>query len=98
MLSLRDSIQIVEERQTAVMGERITDESPGSVVFSDNPADDKAILSGYDIDYDELLEVVDEMAVLYSNVAFYNGLQVAFRAAISNAIQVGLVKGADSRA
>lgn len=97
MLSLRDAIRVVEERQSAVMGEAF-DAPPGTLFFSNDDNADRAIISGYDVDYDELLEIVEDMAVLYSNVAYHNGLGVAFRAAISNAIQIGLVKGADSRA
>jgi hypothetical protein len=97
MLTLRESMQVVDERKNAVMGDE-HDIPGGTVRYADSPDADRAIVSGYDVDYDELLEVIEEMTIQYGTVAWEVGVKTAMKAAIADALQIGLVKGADSRA
>lgn len=97
MLTLRDAMKIVDERKDIVMGES-HDIPGGTVRFAESTDADKAIISGYDVDYDELLEILNEMTEQYAIIAYTSGIRTAIFAGLADALQIGLVKGADSRA
>lgn len=103
MMTLRDAMAAVDARKTAVLGDEEPTEQTfygdGSVrlQYAADEDQDKAVLSGYDLDYDELMEVLDEMATFFCNVSHQVGLHLTFKAALAEALQLGLVKGADSR-
>lgn len=95
MLTIRESMQALDERKAAVMGPEHQD---GEVLqYAATPEQDRAILSGYDIDHNELLEVLEEWTEFFCQLSQVYGLRVCFRAALADAFQVGLIKGADSR-
>jgi hypothetical protein len=100
MITLREAVQITENRKSTILGDHNPDDYedgvPVRIQYAASEEDDKAVFSGYDIDYDELVEVIAEQAELFCGISLHVGLRYAFRAAIADALHVGLVKGADS--
>ena len=98
MLTIRDAMEMLDDRKRAVMGPDPDPQDGVALQYADNPDQDRAILSGYDIDHDELLEVLKEWTEFFCDLSRIYGLEVCFRAALADAFQIGLIKGADSRA
>lgn len=94
MITLHEAIEISEQRKTTIMGE--PEDDTIRMQYSGSVEEDKAIFSGYDIDHDELVEVVEAMTDFYYRVSANVGLKSTFKAAIADALHIGLIKGADS--
>lgn len=94
MLTLHQAIEISDQRKTTIMGQ--PEDDGVRIQYAGSVEDDKAIFSGYDIDHDELVEVVDAMTEFFYRLSAHVGLKSTLKAAIADALHIGLIKGADS--
>ena len=96
MLSISEAMEIVDARRRTVLGDPPETDEPVTLQYAQSVEQDKAILSGYDVDHDEMVEYIHTMSAFYGHVAMTHGLIPTLRCAIAEAFQIGLVKGADS--
>jgi hypothetical protein len=97
-MTLREALAICDARKVAALGDD-AEPADGNIHlrYAESVEQDQAIFSGYDIDHAELMSVIDEMTEFFYAVSAQFGIVTTLKAAIADALQIGLVKGADSR-
>lgn len=89
MSRLRRAMELANSRKVAGLG---SDSQPeGMIVTADSEAQDRAIFSGFDIGYDELVGTSTEVASLYSHAASTVGLRPLFISAWCDGLLTGLL-------
>lgn len=88
MTVLGDAIEAANARKAAIG----LPESHSQIVFSESQSDDRAVFSGFDIDYDELVNVVETAGAFFTMQACgEHPLIPLFRAAWSDGFLTGLM-------
>lgn len=87
MTQLAKAMEAANERKSAAFA----DESPQGITLADTELQDRAIFSGFDIGYDELVGTSTHVAELYSRAAHDIGLRSLFTSAWCDGLLTGLL-------
>jgi hypothetical protein len=85
MSALQRALEAAQERKTACV-----DGEPG-IVFADSEFQDRAIFSGFDIEYGELVATSTAIAELYAHTAHNIGLRSLFISSWCDGLLTGLM-------
>jgi hypothetical protein len=85
MSKLERAMQAANDRKLAAVG------AGEGIIFSDSELQDRAVFSGYDIEYDELVKTSSTIAEFYSQNAHNVGLRPLFISAWCDGLLTGLL-------
>ena len=87
MTQLAKAMEAANERKSAAFA----DKSPQGIALADSELQDRAIFSGFDIEYGELVGTSTQVAELYSRAAHDVGLRSLFISAWCDGLLTGLL-------
>lgn len=89
-MKLTEAVEAANERKQAV---GLCEPGDAGLVFSSSSDDDKAVFSGFNVEYDELLDIISRASWFFTHMAPNMGLRPLFAGCWADGLLVGLIMG-----